>query len=131
MEYLSTTSGNCSVRNILPRVTPRPSKANTPINRLAVSLVREALSTSSLTRQELSARSGVPEGTIAGLLAGTKPIYVDQLVALGAALGADWEDWLGVLEGRFRADFSWPDVQLDLRAVADKSPLEEAGEDLP
>jgi len=68
------------------------------VNQRAIALVREGMKAAELSRQELAKRSGVPDGTIAGLFAGTKPIYVDQLVAFAVALKADQAAWMRELE---------------------------------
>lgn len=72
----------------------RQSKATTVANRRLVELVRAAFDASPMNRAELSERSGVPDGTLAKILAGRAPIYADQLVGLADALGAPVEEWV-------------------------------------
>ena len=47
-----------------------------------------------MNRQQLAEASGVPDGTLAGLLAGTKPMYVDQIVGLALALDIEPAAWM-------------------------------------
>lgn len=74
-------------------MTPRTSKATTAANKRAVELIKAAYDRSGMNRDELAERSGVPSGTLAGIFAGTKPVYSEQLVALADALGESIEAW--------------------------------------
>jgi transcriptional regulator with XRE-family HTH domain len=75
-------------------MTPRRSKADTAANRRLAGLIKEAFEASPMNRAELAEASGVPEGTLAGILAGTKPIYAEQMVGLAEALGAPLGEWV-------------------------------------
>lgn len=78
-------------------MSARQSKATTATNLRLVELIRDAFNTSELNRTQLAERSGVPEGTVAKILAGRAPVYADQLVGLADALGADLAAWIGEL----------------------------------
>jgi len=75
-------------------MTPRQSKATTAANRRLVELMRAAFEASPMNRAELAERSGVPDGTIAKIMAGRAPIYAEQLVGLADALGVPIHEWL-------------------------------------
>lgn len=73
--------------------TPRTSKATTAANRRLVELIKAAFESSNMNRAELAELSGVPEGTLAGIFAGTKPVYAEQVAYLADALGQSVDDW--------------------------------------
>jgi len=75
-------------------VTTRKSKADTAANRRLAELVRGEFEKSPMNRAELAERSGVPAGTLAGIMNGTKPIYAEQLALLSEALGVPPEKWI-------------------------------------
>lgn len=79
-------------------MTPRQTKAGGPVHEAAIALLKDLFEKSELNRDELAKKAGVPAGTLAGLFAGTKPLYADQLVALAHALGADGAEVMRQLE---------------------------------
>jgi len=70
-------------------VMVRTSKVDDPESRAAVTILRDAFASSTMNRADLSTASGVPEGTLSGIFAGTKPLYVAQFLRLVAALELD------------------------------------------
>lgn len=67
------------------------------MNQRVVALMRSAFEDSDLDRAELARRSGVPAGTLSNLFTGNRPVYVEQLIAIARALGADPGAWLNEL----------------------------------
>lgn len=78
-------------------MSPRESKADTATNRRVVELIRSACKDSGMRRDEIAEKSGVPEGTLGNILAGRRPVYVEQMIGLARALNVDARDWIAVL----------------------------------
>lgn len=78
-------------------MTPRQSKATTPGNRRLAQLIRDALAASAMSRLQLADASGVPDGTLSGILAGSKPIYAEQLAGIAHALDANVAEWIAAV----------------------------------
>lgn len=97
-------------------MSPRESKADTPENVRAIEYLKRAFAASNLNRADLSERSGVPDGTLSGLLAGRRPLYADQVVSLARALGIEVGDWFDYAAGNV-SDFG--DSYLSLAADED------------
>ena len=91
-------------------MTPRQSKAHTAANRRAIEIVRAAFARSHMTRQELAKESGIPDGSLAGLFAGTKPLYAEQLVGLAVALGLDVTELASEMDAARRAEAATDDL---------------------
>lgn len=75
-------------------MTTRKSKAITAANQRLAALVRETRKARGMTRAELADRARLPDGTLSGVEAGTKPIYAEQMVLLADALNVPVDEWV-------------------------------------
>lgn len=96
-------------------MSPRESKADTATNRRVVELIRSACKDSGMRRDEIAEKSGVPDGTLGNILAGRRPVYVEQMIALARALDVDARNWIAVLAQGHEHD---QEDELEKRRVA-------------